>query len=807
MRPMHIPLLSFLFLTLFSISSFAKLYSPRSHRAHFSRQNNGSSSSSGGLSPVVQGMQDRRIVTIFDALRPYMSTSDLAAWLQTLDSNGKWPDSEVDYTVGCEARRANWPAGAHWRRILLMAASWHGDPNGSAGSNYVGDVDLRSAISRAMNYWFNRDITNLQCIHSGGTTSCPCDDPEKTFWNTNWFSNVILIPRDVGQTCLLLNTGVLTEYQLGKCKEMTSRSYNLFGQPFGFLQGANILDIARLGVDGALLISNMTLISDAYRRIHLEMTLKNEIKADGIRNDGSFGQHKGLLYNGNYGKDFINGLVDLELVAVGTEYAAPTDIQASLETLIFGSQWMTIRNVLTKTTHWDLSVLSRFLIFPVADLQATSGLRLTLPSLGELGRKWGSSAIANFISAASKNTTSANAGDLVGNRHFYANDYMVHRGPNFVTTVKTYSSRTLNSECTNTQNPLGFHLSDNAVRTYIRGDEYEDIAAAWDWYLIPGATIDYGATPLNCKTTTVTGLEEFVGGVSDGTLGISVMRYTNPRTKALRWQKAWFFLHGGMQHAMLSNLSAASSSSSIRSVIEQRRQGGPIFLNGNQVSSTTTSQVQTLWHGDVGYVFSNISNTGRMVIDSKHATGDWASIGTSTQPSSTIQLFSAYIEHSQPLTQFSYSILPGVSQKEFTHKSSKMKLKTLQDDNNISSIFDEASKVVFAVFWQPNGGNVTFETNGPKAESITLVAHDNIALIYKMDIGEITVSDPSQRLANTVITLTKEPAKRSKNTGIDLTGVERGSHGGPKHGNEAIHINIDFPNGGLSGKSVTRSIT
>lgn len=298
-----------------------------------------------------------------------------------------------------------------------------------------------------------------------------------------------------------------------------------------------------------------------------------------------------------------------------------------------------------------------------------------------------------------------------------------------------------------------------------------------------------------------------MGGVSDGTLGISVMRYTNPRTKALRWQKAWFFLHGGVQHAMLSNLSAASSSSSIRSVIEQRRQGGPIFLNGNQVSSTTTSQVQTLWHGDVGYVFSNISNTGRMVIDSKHATGDWASIGTSTQPSSTIQLFSAYIEHSQPLTQFSYSILPGVSQKEFTHKSSKMKLKTLQDDNNISSIFDEASKVVFAVFWQPNGGNVTFETNGPKAESITLVAHDNIALIYKMDIGEITVSDPSQRLANTVITLTKEPAKRSKNTGIDLTGVERGSHGGPKHGNEAIHINIDFPNGGLSGKSVTRSIT
>ena len=53
--------------------------------------------------------------------------------LSTLGSNGKWPDSEIDYTVGCDARRANWcadtfsieaalnvygrPAEEHWQRI------------------------------------------------------------------------------------------------------------------------------------------------------------------------------------------------------------------------------------------------------------------------------------------------------------------------------------------------------------------------------------------------------------------------------------------------------------------------------------------------------------------------------------------------------------------------------------------------------------------------------------------------------------------------------------------------------------------
>jgi hypothetical protein len=37
--------------------------------------------------------------------------------LSSLGSDGKWPDSEVDYTTGCAARRANWPAQDHWLRI------------------------------------------------------------------------------------------------------------------------------------------------------------------------------------------------------------------------------------------------------------------------------------------------------------------------------------------------------------------------------------------------------------------------------------------------------------------------------------------------------------------------------------------------------------------------------------------------------------------------------------------------------------------------------------------------------------------
>ena len=73
---------------------------------------------------------------------------------------------------------------------------------------------------------------------------------------------------------------------------------------------------------------------------------------------------------------------------------------------------------------------------------------------------------------------------------FYDNDYMVsqpilpsfntlkmgrkvQRGSNYVTTLKMYSTRSENTECTNLANPFGFHLSDGALRTYLQGDDYE----------------------------------------------------------------------------------------------------------------------------------------------------------------------------------------------------------------------------------------------------------------------------------------------------------------------------------------------
>jgi len=100
---------------------------------------------------------------------------------------------------------------------------------------------------------------------------------------------------------LLFNSS-LSPTQVNNCTSISARAYDTFYEGKGFLAGANILDVAKIGVDLALLTSNTTLITEAYSRINAEIVIQAGVMIDGIKPDGSFGQHAGLLYNGNYGR-------------------------------------------------------------------------------------------------------------------------------------------------------------------------------------------------------------------------------------------------------------------------------------------------------------------------------------------------------------------------------------------------------------------------------------------------------------------------------------------------------------------------
>ncbi|EMD42021.1 polysaccharide lyase family 8 protein [Gelatoporia subvermispora B] len=728
-------------------------------------------------------MHERRLTSIIDGISKE-DREQVPKWVSTL-TDGRWPDSEVDYTAGCNARRANWPAQDHWRRLLAMASVWYNETDGHSARR----DDLRDSIFQGMEYWFSNDFTNPHCLDQGGTSLCPCTEPG--LWNTNWYSNIILIPSFVGETGLLMGN-TMNQILTDNYTHFTSRAYGTFDRyihGLGTLTGANTLDVAKIGIDEALLTTNITLLADAYRRIHSEVVIQDAIMADGIRRDGSFGQHGGIIYNGNYGKDYLNDVLEVELLASGTQYAAGSTSRNAFTTLIDAIQWMIYRNVTTDVLHWDFSVLGRMISFPVSDRQATSSIKINVTDIGRLGQLWDSDTLKSTSESLAKPTLDANAGKLKGNRMFYANDYMVQRGPGYVTTIRMYSNRTHNTECVNSQNPLGFHLADGVQYTYLQGGEYEDIAAAWDWNLIPGITTDYGGTVLDGSRTQHKGVEAFAGGVSDGKIGIAAMRYTNPATNALSWQKTWFFLEDDVEHVMVP-VHNSTSDAPVLSVLDQKRRHGAVLVDGVPVHEINVTGVRTLWHDQVGYVLGGPHGLPlELSVRTGLRTGNWSSIGTSKAGNATVDIFAAWISHdnavlAQPLA---YTIFPAVDYTEFLRKSLKTRLRTVQNDGKISAIYDEVKDIFMAVFWDNTGGAVEFSPF-PYNSRIIIAASDNCALIYRQTGRTMTVADPSQLL---------------QELQLDVTTMTRQLDGSDDWEVVTENVLVSLPVGGSAGSSVT----
>lgn len=330
--------------------------------------------------------------------------------------------------------------------------------------------------------------------------------------------------------------------------------------------------------------------------------------------------------------------------------------------------------------------------------------------------------------------------------------------------------------------PLGYHLADGVLYTYIRGDEYEDIASAWDWNLIPGITVDYGATPLICANTKLIGVEGFVGGVSNERVGISVMRYTNAVTKSLRWQKAWFFLEDDTQHVMVANLSSTSSAP-VYSVLDQKRHSGPVVVNGVAAETSNHTDARSLWHGDIGYVFPPGTSLSVQVGEK---TGDWAQIGTSTLPPTTVDLFAAWVEHKSLSTPISYTAYPGTSLTDFVRRSKRSRLQSIQNDAHVSAVFDGRHETAFIVFWDSVGGSVNFSP-APKASRMIISSTGNVAIIYKPESRKLTVSDPSQTLSSVNISVTH-------------------GNGGRWGETQTTTLTFTLPGGGLAGSPVTQNL-
>lgn len=263
------------------------------------------------------------------------------------------------------------------------------------------------------------------------------------------------------------------------------------------------------------------------------------------------------------------------------------------------------------------------------------------------------------------------------------------------------------------------------------------------------------------------------------------MRYTNPMTKSLSWQKTWFFLEDDIQYVMIANISSKTDAP-IFSVLDQRLFKGPdVYVDGVVTDGGNFTDSQTLWHGNVGYEFQGIHGTYELSVEYGNRTGDWSSTGI-WSGQETVDLFSAWLHHKDLSAPISYTVYPAVDYSTFNLKRSSAHLTEVQNNASVSALLDEDYGTVFGVFWDSSGGSFIFTDDTYGAMSIASSA--NAAFIYRVDSGNITVADPSHTLSQLTFTISVEDGP-----GPCVWGSEK-----------SVIVHFDMPVTDLAGSSVSQ---
>ena len=358
---------------------------------------------------------------------------------ESQQSDGTW--STINYA---DKTRASWPVTKHLGNLLLMAKVYRISP----------DDAVKEKIVTGIEWW----LTN---------------DPQ----NPNWFPNKIAVPQMLGETALNLGDA-LPETQREGIIEVMKRS------DWSTWTGQNLVWGTGIQVIRGILENDEQTVASAYTRMYEEIRVEDP-QGEGIMPDASFHQHGSQLYSGSYGLIFAIDVGRFMGYSQGTNFQIPPEqLAIYMRFMLDGERWMIRGSV------FDYSANGRAITRKSnTTASALSGFGYSLKDV-----VWGLVGLDNTrndeIVAWADELSQAAPGALNGNRYFWCSDYMVQRSPALMTTVRMFSSRTVNTELVNGEGKRSHHLANGCTFIYRNGEEYRNVFPVWDWNKIPGTTAE-----------------------------------------------------------------------------------------------------------------------------------------------------------------------------------------------------------------------------------------------------------------------------------------------------------------------------
>lgn len=561
------------------------------------------------LIPAEEEVSDQNIVELYQ--RFPVQAEEVVQLIDSLRPDGSWPD--INYA---DRKRSGWEPKKHAERILQLTKCFY-------TGKFPESAKLKTAIHRAMNFWFKRDFSCL-----------------------NWWYNQIGVPRTLGPAFLLFEPEMNAEEKELAIREMLYSKFGMTGQNKVWLAG-NVL------IRG-LLQNDFQLVKAARDTIVSEIVLGNR---EGIKRDWSFHQHGPQQQWGNYGLSFLSNMCMYAEVFAHTPLAL-SDEQTDILFSFFkeGYRWIVWKGM------WDVNALNRQL-FHNADIHKSYTLLFSVYSLMQGCSPEKAEEIKQFIRENFTRPETENT--WMGNKVFWESDQMIHRTPCWMASVKMASERVIGTELVNEDNKLGYYLGDGAMYVYVNGDEYHNVFPFWDWRKIPGITCVESQQPIPLRSgATSRNQSAFAGGVSDGQYGLAAMEL---RRDGLAANKCWIFT-GRFVVCLGSGIQAGAWP--VTTAVEQMVKTGGLMMLGKDSKWQEIEHVGLgveaplrFYHGNTGYVILSGDSCRAETTSRK---GQWFDVmGMYTPRILEKEIMSVYIQHLPgKIAEYAYVVMPAASQQE-----------------------------------------------------------------------------------------------------------------------------------------------
>jgi len=647
----------------------------------------------------------------------------------------------IDYTNYDEAQKT-WSPIYHLHAIFNLQKAYF-----SEGNELFGNVEVFSAIQSAMHYWVKGDF---QCS-----------------WNGWYASNGI--PTIMKDICMFPSDNIAADVFDGlmedgqfAVKGIENVNHGNQQRPVGPTGGnlteilVNHLYVSVITNDGSYLMWLVELMENELRPFPDSAWNEHSWDAEGIKSDDSFLQHFELLHFGGYGEVFCDTITEFITIIRGTQYSLSERAMNQYADFVLDGMQYAYRN-----GNQELLSSGR----GIARQGGTKGIHNSVTIATKAILEYDSNyreAELEYILSDRPTQGDAGAG---GHKYYYKADYQVINNDNYMASVRHASDRTRRFECLNDENIWGYYLGSGASMYYPIGDEYNDIYPLWDWNRVPGTTTRQGFLPHGntVNNYTLYGTESFVGGVSNGSIGMSAIDYDMDGVSA---RKAYFMFDEGV-YQLGADINSRKRENIYTTIDQPLSRDGLVTSIGGSIVNHGIDTYN--YSGNVDWVYNNgvsyITDNSIELLQ-KRQVGDWQDINgrmSTTYHMDTVLELGISHGTKPKDASYEYMVLVGTTVEATAIYANNPIIATVANDKNKQVVYHASEDIMQGVFYRK--GEVTLP-NGDVIE-----VNKGCTIIYQVNADgsySIYVSNPNQKA--TTIEVTVNGIEHKLETGKDFAG-------------------------------------